>query len=73
MCSVSMITNNFDKQYPPINQWPYQQAVDLSEVLKKLDDIDKKMGAKDCNETGKEAFFKALEDRIAALEAKVKP
>jgi hypothetical protein len=63
-----MVTEGINKQYPPIQTWPYQQVIDMSEVLKKLDLLDKKLGAKNCYEPVKEDVLKQLENRIEVLE-----
>jgi hypothetical protein len=68
MCIVSMVTRGIGEQYPPLKQWPYQQVVDMSEVLKKLDVLDKKLGKKDCHEPEKDKFLKDLAERVKELE-----
>lgn len=71
MCAVSAVIGETMRQFPPIQTWPYQPAVDLSEVIKRLDRIDKALGAKDCHEPTKDAFLKSLEARIAELEKRL--
>ena len=68
MCAVSMVVDAAYTQFPPIQQWPIQQVVDMSEVIKLLTKIDEKLGAKDCVDAKKEAFLKELADRVAELE-----
>lgn len=74
MCIVSMITQEIPKQFPNWQQqFTPQQVVDLSEVLKKLDAIDKKLGAKDCKDESKAKFLEelaALRQRVEELESK---
>lgn len=70
MCAVSAVIRNVQGTMPSLGVWPYQPAVDLREVIARLDSIDKKMDAKDCFEPTKDSFIKQLEARIAELEAK---
>jgi hypothetical protein len=71
MCAVSFVTHGITQDYPNFpSSWPQQQLVDLSEVLKRLDAIDKALEAKNCDEPGKEEFFRKLNQRIEALERK---
>lgn len=71
MCIVSMVTTGIQEQYPPLKQWPYQQVVDMSEVLKKLDALDKKLGNKECYEPVKDKFLQELAERLEHLEEQV--
>jgi hypothetical protein len=68
MCVVSMVVDSARQQWPQPQFMPYRQAVDLSEVIEKLGQIDKKLGAKDCYDSKKDAYIQELRDRIAALE-----
>jgi hypothetical protein len=68
MYIVSMVATGIKEQYPPIQQWTYPQVVDLTEVLKKLDKIDKQLGAKECHEPEKEKLLEQLAARVAELE-----
>lgn len=75
MCVVSMIAEQYPRQFPnwPINTLPLQEAIDLKEILRRLDALDKKLGAINCPEDApKREFFEALDNRIAELEKAVK-
>lgn len=72
MCVVSMVIDASRQQLPPIQTWPLPVAQDMSEVIGKLAEIDKKLGTKDCYDPKKDAYIKELEDRIAKLEGKRK-
>jgi sugar phosphate isomerase/epimerase len=72
MCMVSMVVDQLPKQWGQIDQWPYQQTVDVREVLKKLAEIDEKLGAKDCYEPKKDEVIKQLQARIKELEEGLK-
>lgn len=73
MCMVSMMVDNARTQWPPVNQCPLQPAVDLTDIIRRLSEIDNKMGAKDCYDPKKDEFIQQLQDRIAELEKQVKP
>jgi hypothetical protein len=45
-----------------------QQVTDMQRVVKLLESIDKKLGAKDCVDETKEGFLAALDARVKALE-----
>lgn len=68
MCAVSAVIGHAMQHFQGINTWPLQPAVDLSEVIKRLDKIDKALGSRDCHEPTKDEFLKTLEARIAELE-----
>jgi hypothetical protein len=68
MCVVSNMMDSARYQWPPISTWPVQTVTDFSEIIKKLSEIDKKLGAKDCYDPKKEAFLKELDDRLKAIE-----
>ena len=61
MCMVSAIINSMpNQQFPPVTNWPLPQAYDLRDVIRKLDELDKKLGAKDCHDGGQQALAPAL-------------
>lgn len=70
MCAVSAVIGTLP-QFSPIEMWPLQPLQDLSEVIRRLDAIDKKMGAKDCHEPTKVGVLRKIEDRLADLERRV--
>lgn len=71
MCVVSMMIDSAGAQWPPIRQWPYQEAQDFSEIIRKLSEMDEKLGAKDCYDPKKEKFLQELADRITELEKRI--
>ena len=72
MCVMSMVTAGMGQQWPEPKFWPKQDLIDVAEILKRLDALDKKLGAPNCHEPIKEEFIKSLEQRIAKLEGKEK-
>ena len=73
MCMVSMVTGGMQQDYPKFPQgFGLGQLLDLSEILKRLDQLDKDLKAKNCDEPGKASFFEKLNARIEALERKQK-
>src|SRR5579863_5538870 len=74
MCIVSMISTGIPLQRPPYNDlqtWPRQEILDLSEIIKRLDRIDKKLGLKDCKDDAKESFLKELEELVEKYKDKM--
>lgn len=69
---MSVMIESAKEQWPPVQQWPYQwpyqQAVDMAEILKRLDGLDKKLGVKDCFDPTKDEFIQKLKERIESLE-----
>ncbi len=71
MCVVSMVTGGMEQQWPRPQFWQKQDLQEVTLILKKLDELDKKMGAKDCSDNAlKVKYIELLEKRIADLEAK---
>lgn len=88
MCVVSMMTptlpgGGLTPQRPWNTQpgtfgWPPLQTLDantlqtLQDILKRLDELDKKVGAKECKDEQKEAFFNELQALIDKYRAEEK-
>jgi len=71
MCAVSMVVDAFRQQYPDPKYIPYRDVTDMSEIIKKLDALDKKIiPHKPCVDDRKEEYLKKLEARIEELERK---
>lgn len=68
MCLVSVVTQGAIGQLPPLNKWPMQQVSEMREVIRLLESIDRKLGAKDCVDETKESFLAELDKRVSALE-----
>ena len=67
MCFVSLVSSGLQTQNQPFGQlqnWPPQQVIDLSEVIRRLDRIDQVLGLKDCKDEAKEKFLKELNDLV---------
>lgn len=76
MCVVSAITPHMQVQWPEFRSpsWDQADLRKLQDILKKLDELDRKMGAKDCKEDApKEAFMQELARRVTELERKLNP
>lgn len=69
MCVVSVVTQSIPNQWGAIGNspaWDYQTASTLQEILRRLDAIDKKMGATECTDPNKSAFLEALDNYVKA-------
>ena len=69
MCVVSAITQSIPNNWGSPQNWPAQTVIDVDQILKKLDAIDKKLGAPECTDPNKDKFLADLERRVKALEA----
>lgn len=74
MCIASAITPALSQPgiWHQIGSMPYQGVVELRQILDRLDALDKKMGLLECRDAEKEAFFKALNELIAAKKPRRK-
>ena len=52
-------------------QWTPSIWIDFTEILRKLDELDKKLGQPECHDPAKAAWMKEIEAKLAALEDKV--
>lgn len=69
MCVVSMVVEGLQQQYPvPVQFWPPPTVLEVSDILKRLDAIDKKLGLRDCDDADKIVWRKQLDERVKALE-----
>lgn len=69
MCFVSVMIETSKIQAPPVQQWSYESVLDMKEILRRLDAIDKKLELKDCFDPTKQEFMKQLDERLKVLEA----
>lgn len=69
MCAVSMIHDW--AQALPMQSWnpiTYQHYLDL---IRRIEELDRKVGQPDCEDPAKAAFLKSIGDRLSNLEKKV--
>ena len=64
MCLVSLVVHGAANQLPPLSQWSVQQLSEMQQVIRLLESIDKKLGAKDCLDETKETFLADLDYQI---------
>ena len=67
MCAVSMIFDNYRQNTQPA-QWTWPMVNDFTEIIKRLDELDKKLGIQECHDPAKAEWLKAIEERLAKLE-----
>ena len=85
MCAVSAVHDYFRQRpslwpetgniytqpnTPQLNQWDRETFEQLKEVLRRLGEIDKKLGEPDCVDPRKEAWMAEVETRLQKLEGK---
>jgi len=68
MCVVSNMVDSMRGQWPPVQTWPAQQVIDISQILEAIRKLDEKLGAKDCHDPNKDQFLQELAARVKALE-----
>lgn len=74
MCVVSNMIDSAGKQWPPFNSgnWNLPTLTEFQQIINKLAEIDRKLGAKDCYDPKKDEVIAQLQARIKELEAKEK-
>lgn len=70
MCMVSNIMD-YGKTIPA-QQWTPSAWFDFQEIIRRLDALDKKLDQPECHDPAKAEWMKAVEQRLADLEAKPK-
>lgn len=70
MCAVSMVHDYGRRQ--PDDFWTMPNYDYFKDLVKKAEDFDKATGQPHCEDPEKTAFMKKIEERLAALEQKVK-
>lgn len=68
MCMVSAISN-YGQQIPR-QQWTQNTFYDFTEILKRVEALDKKLDQPDCHDPAKAAWMREVEARLRKLEAK---
>lgn len=58
MCVVSMLVDSTQRQWGQIQTWPSPVPQDMSEIIRRLAEIDKKLGARDCFDPKKDEFIR---------------
>lgn len=72
MCASSAVYDYFNKNVPVTNpafDWSTYQL--LKDVLKKIDDLDAKLGQKDCVDPAKETYLLKLENELLRREIEI--
>lgn len=68
MCSTSAIMD-YGRQHVPLQQWTRPAFNEFQEILRRLEKLDEALNQPDCEDPAKAEWMKAVEDRLAALEA----
>lgn len=67
MCSVSVISDWGRTQIPQEN-WTRSAFNEFREVIRRLEEIDRKLGQPDCEDPAKAAWMREVEARLDKLE-----
>jgi hypothetical protein len=80
MCAVSMISEHYydwetarkpfvwPPTLPPRLPWTPEAFADLKEILRRLDELDKKLGLEHCEDPKKAEWMQQIEERLRLLE-----
>ena len=82
MCVVSMVSDWYNDEWrrtnPPIQPWPQVAPVTLpwdqttynllQEIMKKMKELDEKLGLPNCEDPKKAEWMKSIEKRLKKLE-----
>lgn len=68
MCTVSVMADYGRTRIAP-EVWTQPVWNEYQEILKRLGDLDKKLGEPDCESEDKTEWMKAIEERLAKIEA----
>ena len=68
MCVVSVVQQWSGTQVPQEN-WTRPIFNEYQEIIKKLEELDRKLGFGNCEDPAKAAWMKSVEERLKALEA----
>lgn len=72
MCVASAVTPVMLQQWPRVGTLEHQDAADMREILRRIDALDRKLGARDCApDAAKETMLRQLDARIAELERRL--
>jgi len=58
---------------PPTLPWTPELLEELKKVMKRLDEIDKKLGLEHCEDPNKAKWMKAIEKRLKKVEKAKQP
>ena len=78
MCAVSLVSDHYGQhptqpfQWPPVLPqtlpWTPEVFNELKEVMRRLDEIDKKLGLQHCEDPKKAEWMKSIEKRLKKVE-----
>lgn len=71
MCSVSMV-HDWAKQIQP-DQWTRPMFDGYQELVRRLDELDKRTKQPECEDPSKADFMKRVLERLEAIEKKLEP
>lgn len=67
MCMVSII-NDYGHLRVQLQQWTHQTWSEYQEILRRLADLDRKLGEPNCETADKLEWQKSIEERLSKLE-----
>lgn len=67
MCSVSVINEYWRDNTEP-HQWTRPMFDEYKEIIRRLEELDTKLGQPDCYDPAKAAWMREIEERLDKLE-----
>lgn len=67
MCAVSA-TMDYFRTTVPVQQWTRPAFDEAKEILRRLEELDKKLDQADCHDPAKAAWMREVEERLQRLE-----
>ena len=67
MCLVSVISDWARTAVPPV-QWTRPAFDEYQEIIRRLQELDRKLGQPDCEDPAKMQFMKEIDERLRRLE-----
>lgn len=67
MCAVSAI-HDYYRTNVPIDQWTVSRFNEYKDIVRRLDELDKKLSQPDCDDPAKAAWMREVEARLKVLE-----
>jgi hypothetical protein len=67
MCAASMVID-YGRQYIHMNDWTIPTYNEFTEILRRVNELDKKLNQPECHDPEKAKWMKEVEERLSTLE-----
>lgn len=69
MCAVSAVYDYY-RQNVPITQWTPDTFSEMQEIIRRLDELDRKLDQHECHDPAKAEWVRDVEERLQRIEEK---